>query len=115
MTESSANKYTDLKFMCKQCNLYGQLLVIDAPFAKIKELISFAILFVLGIALTGLIFLAGYEVFPKLYKIYSLLIALLLVVTIFIMTLLALIMANTLRRKKQTQQCTRCQSTGPFE
>ena len=116
MTESSTpNKLTDLKFMCKQCNLYGQLFVIDAPYAKVKELLSFLLLFVLGICATGLVFLAGYEVIPKLYKIYSLLVAVLLVISIFLMTLLALIMANSFRRKKQTLQCTRCESMGPFE
>jgi hypothetical protein len=115
MNESSPDKLTDLKFMCKQCNLYGQLFVIDAPYARAKELFNFVILFILGIGLTSVVFLAGYEVFPKLYKIYSLLIALLLVIAVFIMTLLAVIMANTFRKKKQTLQCTRCLSTGPFE
>jgi len=115
MTEPSQSKFTDLKFKCQQCNLYGQLLVIDAPYAKTKEFLSFAFLFIVGIGLTGLFFLAGYEVFPKLYKIYSLLIAFLIMIMVIIMTLLAVILANIIRRKKQTLQCTRCQSTGPFE
>ena len=116
MGESSiSKKLTDLKFMCKQCNLYGQLFVIDAPYAKVKELISFIFLFILGIGVTGLIFLGGYEVFPKFYKIYSLLIAVVLVISIFLMTLLSLVIANNLRSRKQTLLCTRCDSTGPFE